>query len=166
MGNVINIGGSFNSGSPGGGGDGSLPAIQLRNIAGGQDLTATTYTIVEFPNIDFSDSQFSLAANRVTVNEDGRYDINSFVTAFDDITNNYRYKAQIAIFVNGTEAISTIDGYIRVSNTNYGTSIQIAYMLELVAGDIVDIRIRRISTPTGLAESFPNASSFGITKVG
>lgn len=147
---------------------GNFDAIQTANVfyaydaAGGQTINATEITM----NIDttvISDSAYTLAADEVTINEDGLYRI-SFQLGVDDINTAGGARAMIEMTLQDNAADipgAVLPCYHRETT---GNSCNLTILHSMTAGDVLRARLDRINGSTNV-QTEPNNSRLMIEKV-
>jgi hypothetical protein len=125
-----------------------------------QPIPDRSSTTVEFDNIQFDDkNEFDPTTNTFTAQDSGRYLINTFVK-FDTISDGT--KMGIFVRVNGSQ-------FPVNKNTHVGTtdraSIDANLVLNLNAGDSVEILVRQTSGGSVDLRSNNGLNSFSVSKI-
>lgn len=101
----------------------------------------------------------------ITVNSSGRYRINGYIS-IEGTTASYRYTGQTQIFINGIGQTRNIDsGYIRASSGSDESALLVGDTLDLNSGDIISIRVARVSTTAGNATTKVNGTWIEIERI-
>ena len=104
----------------------------------GTTVLGAAYSIVDFDTEESANTDFSLAAGRVTCNFTGRIKIIYGVSA--DATNGTRANVQCAVHLNAVEVVrSRAYSYHRNITTRERTSTK-TILLSVTSGDLVDVR--------------------------
>ncbi len=147
---------------------GNFDAIQTANVfyaydaAGGQTINATEITL----NLDttvVSDSAYTLAADEVTINEDGLYRI-MYQVGMDDIntTGGARSTVELTLQEGGIDIPGAVIRCYHREARETSCSLEIVHALS--ATDVLRARIDRINGSTNY-ETEPNHSRLIIEKI-
>jgi hypothetical protein len=140
-------------------GGGSSPSemngIRLRSDAS-QGMDALTDVVVQWDVQDFMDSAFSHSIavdnSRIQVLNTGKYLLIGIVNYYGT-TGNYRFTSRLSIRINGSTILPHyFDGtYIRATSGANEIGNGFSIILDLVAGDYIEILSKRMSTVAGNA---------------
>ena len=85
----------------------------------------------------------------ITIQSDGVYSFSGAINYYGT-TGNYRLTTRVSFMVNGVTLPSYFDGsYIRASSGSFNSAVNFSILLDLNAGDTVQILSKRLSTVTG-----------------
>lgn len=148
----------------------TAPVQAMFGISDAQAVTSTSLTPLNLTAEYFKDTGIThdVASNatRITVDAAGRYKLTGLIGVSDTATSNYRYGASTAIRVNGGAwRDSIVSGYIRRTTGHNQTSIEVFDVVELAAGDYIEIGIARETTTAGAATTLANATKVLLEKV-
>ncbi len=136
------------------------------NVGSAQSVDSTTLTAIDF-NSDIKDATFTHTDGNsdITINADGRYKIEGYI-GINGTTGNYRYTGRSQIFINGVAETRFIDsGYIRSATGANESSLLVGDTIDLSDGDVISIRVARISSTSGNAATTVDGSWVQITRI-
>jgi microcystin-dependent protein len=139
-------------------------AAQYYDSTGGTDADSTTYLKIPFNSSNFEDDGFSNSSGTITVTDAGRYELGSFISVTGS-TSNYRWTGELGIFVEGSEVKSVTGGYIRSSSGSNETYLSIDHIVDLEAGDEIEVRVKRINSSSGNATTIANKNQLLIKRI-
>jgi len=148
----------------GGGGGSTVSVAQYGSTDTTTDLNSTGFTIVPFNVTDSitDTSNYSLSSGRVTITDAGQYMVSAIVNATGAMQ---RGRVGIEVFINATSTgYRGSDMYLRSSGSLVFSSSGISALVDLSAGDIVDIRSIRQGN-TGAITMNSGDSVLSITKI-
>lgn len=146
----------------------SVSVIGVFGVSNAQSVNSTVYTKIDLNTEDFKDSGIThdnaVNPSRIQVDVAGRYEIKGFIS-IDGTQSNYRYGGETAISINGsTERNGITSGYIRSSTGHNECSLNVLDMVDLSAGDYIEISVRRITSTSGNAVTTPDKCKIIIEK--
>jgi hypothetical protein len=149
----------------GGGGGATVSVAQYGSTNTSTNLNAATFTIVPFNVTDSitDTSNYTISGGRVTITDAGQYLVSSIVTA--EMSGIQRARIGIEIFVEGTSTgYRGSQMYLRSSGTILTGSSNVSALVNLSAGDTVDIRSINAGN-TGTVTMVSGDSVLSIVKV-
>lgn len=149
----------------GGGGGATVSVAQYGSTNTSTNLNAATFTIVPFNVTDSitDTSNYTISGGRVTITDAGQYLVSSIVTA--QMSGIQRARIGIEIFVEGTSTgYRGSQMYLRSSGTILTGSSNVSALVNLSAGDTVDIRSINAGN-TGTVTLVSGDSVLSIVKV-
>lgn len=132
-----------------------------------QNVDSTSTTTIIFENTRFQENVVSKQVNNedFIINEDGKYAIKSKISV-TGTTGNYRYTGNIILYLNGQAVQTFKDGYIRANTGSNFTQFDLFYKDYLSVGDVLQVRLQRVSSNSGNASLVPGENVLDIAKVG
>lgn len=148
----------------------TVPMIVL-GVASAQNVDSTSFTDIDFDSEPggFKDSAFTHSTStnpeNITINEDGVYKIEGYISVEESITANYRWSGECAVAVNGSYRDGIYGGYIRMNGGADETNVAILDVGTLSSGDTVKVGVKRISSTSGAATTAVNKTKIMITRI-
>lgn len=106
--------------------------------------------------------------NKIYVNQSGVYEVQGFIGISDELTSQYRLTCATRILINGTtpdiSQSSLMSGYLR-GQTSFDTCLIVYGIIELTAGDFIEIQTKPVSEISGEAKTIAYGSRLKMIKI-
>ena len=127
--------------------------LKLRSTVG-QSANAVTDLAVEWDVQEIEPVNITHSTvdqnSTITIQNDGVYSFSGAINYYGT-TGNYRLTTRVSFMVNGVTLPSYFDGsYIRSSSGSFNSAVTFSMLLDLSAGDTVQILSKRLSTVAGM----------------
>lgn len=142
------------------------------NTSTSQSVNADVFSSLDW-NVEYiKDPIFThdnnIDSNKIYVNRSGVYEVQGFVSIVDVSTNSYRLTCSTRILINGTTpdvaGTGLVSGYLR-GQTSFAASLTVYGIIELTAGDFIEIQTKRVSDVSGAGTTLAYGSRLGMIKI-
>lgn len=140
------------------------------DIPGSQSVTSTSFVALNLSDTSIKDSIYThddaTNPSQIQVTASGRYKIEGYV-GIAGSTGNYRLTCEVALRIDGvTQRAGAKGGYIRATTGAFYNNVEVSDVVELTAGQYIDVMIRRVSDTEGNGTTEDTHSRIIITKMG